>query len=204
MGRDKAMVEFEGRPLIEHAIDLLQGAGLTVSVAGGAVHHLEKLAPTVEDVGSSQGPLGGICGALKATPGSWAVFIPVDLPMLPASLLSTLQRIAQITGDPIVVPSVNGFAQTFPAVVHRNTLPALNAELQSGRRGCFAAFQAAANSLGKSIRVVAAELLVQTGQVKHSRGLPAVRWFFNINSPSDLALAHSFSRRTSPEQSHFA
>lgn len=204
MGADKAMVQFEGRPLIEHAIGLLRGAGLAVSIAGGAPDRFEHLAPAVKDVGFSQGPLGGICGALEVTPVTWAVFVPIDLPLLPAPLLSILHTIAQITGDPIVVPSVNGFAETFPAVVHRSALPALKAELHAGRRGCFAAYQAVANSLGKSIRVVAAELLVQTGQVKHPHGLPAVRWFHNINSPSDLAPAHSFNRRFIPERSHFA
>ena len=204
MGVDKAIVQFEGRPLIEHAIGLLQGAGLAVSIAGGAPDRFEHLAPGVGDRGLSQGPLGGICGALEVTPVTWAVFISVDLPLLPAALLSKLQTVAQVTGDPIVVPSVNGFAQTFPAVVHRSALPALKAELEAGRRGCFAAYQAAANSLGKSIHVVAAELLVQTGQVKHPYGLPAVRWFHNINSPSDLALAHSFNRRFIPEHSQFA
>lgn len=203
MGTDKAMVEFEGRPLIEHAVNLLQGAGLAVSIAGGSPERFAHLAPAVGDVGLSQGPLGGICGALEVTRVTWALFIPIDLPLLPVALLSELQTVAQITGDPIVVPSANGFAETFPAVVHRSALPALKAELHAGRRGCFAAYQAAANSLGKNIHVLAAELLVQTGKVKHPLGPPAARWFHNINSPSDLALAHSFNRRFIPEQSPF-
>lgn len=204
MGADKALMEFEGLPLIEHAINLLQRAGLAVSVACGTRKHLENRAHTVNDLGSSEGPLGGVCGALEVTRVTWTIFIPVDLPLLPAALLARLLTIAQVTGDPVVVPSVNGFPQRFPAVVHLDALPALRSELLAGHRGCFAAYGRACSSLGKSIRVIATELLVQTGQVRHPRGLPAASWFLNVNSPSDFAHARSFTTRFSPEQSHFA
>ena len=195
MGEDKSMVLLDGRPLIEHAIRILQGAGLAVTIAGGDNNQLKNFAPVVNDLGTSEGPLGGICGALKVTSVTWTVFVPLDLPMLPSALLTSLQKVAYVTGHQIVVPSVNGFTQTFPAVIHKSALPALQAELEAGHRGCFSAFQAAARALGKQVHVVAAEFLVQTGQVVHPELLPAARWFANINSPSDLARASSFRHR---------
>ncbi len=191
MGMDKAMVEFAGRPLIEHALGILRGAGLPVSIAGDR-RDLMAFAPTVDDLGSLAGPLGGVCGALQVTLVPYCIFIPVDLPLLPSSLIALVREIACVTGAAVVVPSVNGFAQTFPAVVHRAALPVLKVELEAGRGGCFSAFHAAARELGQQMYVVATELLVQSGRLKHPGDAPASRWFFNVNTVTDLRRAERF------------
>jgi molybdopterin-guanine dinucleotide biosynthesis protein A len=193
MGVDKATVQFEGRPLIEHALGILREAGLPVSIAGTRPD-LKNFAEIVNDLDTLQGPLAGICGALQVTSVPWSVFVPVDLPLLPPALIRLMQEVAHVTGSAIVVPSVNGFVQTFPAVLHRSVLPTLEVELAAGRRGCFSAFHAAAKSLGQQVRVVATELLAQAGQLEHRDGLPAARWFFNINSAADLERARTFRR----------
>jgi molybdopterin-guanine dinucleotide biosynthesis protein A len=191
MGVDKATVEFDGRPLIEHALGILREAGLPVSIAGSRPD-LKNFAESVGDDDSGQGPLAGICGALQVTSAAWSVFIPVDLPLLPAALIVRMREIAYVTNSAVVVPSVNGFVQTFPVVLNGAALPALKAELAAGRGGCFSAFHAAAKALGQQVRAVATERLVQAGQLKHEDGLPVTRWFFNINSAADLERARTF------------
>lgn len=193
MGEDKALVRLGGQPLAVHALGILRQAGLTASLAGGS-STLAAFAPVVEDSDPGLGPLGGICAALASTSVRWAVFLPVDLPLLPASLIAFLLDHARITGRAVTLCSVNGYAQTFPAVVDRATLPALEIELAAGRRGCFSALQAAAASLGQPITVLAVELLVQAGQVTHPDGLPAARWFLNVNAPADLRLVKAPGR----------
>ncbi len=193
MGMDKALVEFEGRPLIGHALALLRGAGLSVAIAG-ARPDLAGRAPVVDDLGSSRGPLGGICGAMQVTLVTWFVFIPVDLPLLPPELIVTMLEKAQTTGDIVMLASAGGFVQTFPAVLNRSVLPAIQAELEAGRGGCFAAFHAAASAQEKRVCVLEAEHLVQTGQLKHPDGLPLAHWFFNINSAGDLRRAQQLKR----------
>ncbi len=185
MGRDKALVKLAGRPLIEHALGILRDAGLTASIAGGQPG-LAAYAPLVADIHTAQGPLGGILAVLASTSARWAVFLPVDLPLLPASLLLCLLRHAQLTGCPVTVPEVNGFIETFPAVLDTSIAPLLERELLSGHRGCFAAFQAAASSLGRPVSVLPVELLVQAGQLSHPHSLPASRWFLNVNREDDL------------------
>jgi molybdopterin-guanine dinucleotide biosynthesis protein A len=203
MGVDKATLEFDGRPLISYALDTLRGAGLPVAISGDRTD-LKNFAPAINDLGSGRGPLGGICGTLQVTSVPMVVFVSVDLPLLPASLVSLMQEIAYVTGDAIVLSSVNGFAQTFPAVLNRAVLPALKAELEAGRFGCFAAFRSAAASLGQRVHVVATEPLVQAGQLKHPDGLPATRWFFNINSAADLERARFLRRDRHAANSRFA
>lgn len=190
MGRDKALVEFAGRPLVERALTILHEAGLEARIAG-ARSSLGSYAPIVDDAEPGRGPLDGICAAMSEITVRRAVFLPVDLPLVPASLICLLMRQAEISGRLITVSSVNGFAQTFPAVVDREALPALRTELEGGRRGCFAGFQAATARRGEAISVLPVELAVQAGQVAHPDGLPAVRWFLNVNTPGDLRRAEA-------------
>lgn len=198
MGRDKALVEFAGRPLVEHALDILEQAGLSGAIAGVQAStraSLEAFAPVLEDASPGLGPLSGICAALAATSARHAIFISVDQPLLPPSLLIFLLRHARITGSAVTVASVSGFAQTFPAVIDRAALSVLQNELDAERNGCFAAFQAASQALDQPLRSVAVEILAQSGQVHDQQGRPPVHWFLNLNTPADLERAEAFQRR---------
>jgi molybdenum cofactor guanylyltransferase len=194
MGKDKSLVLLDGGPLVAHALGIFGQAGLAASVAGGQLG-LSAFASLVEDNRPGLGPLSGICAALASTSARWAVFIAVDLPLLPASLLGCLLQHARITGRAITLSSVNGFAQTFPAVVNRAALAMLERELESGRGGCYSGFQAAAASLDEPVTVLPVETLVQCGQVAHPLELPASRWFLNVNTAEDLrrAMIHSMA-----------
>ncbi len=198
MGRDKALLEFAGKPLVVHALDLFQEAGITAMVAGAASPALRSLpvfAILIDDDSPGLGPLSGICTALSIISVRFAVFLPVDLPLLPASLLVYLLRHARITGSAVTVSSISGFTQTFPVVLDRAVLPALQNELNSGRSGCFSAFQAASAALGQPLSSIAVELLAQTGEVSDPLGLPPARWFLNLNTPDDIERAEALSNK---------
>lgn len=194
MGTDKALVEFSGKPLIAQAIATLQNAGLKTQIAGAHVD-LSAFAPVIADNASDLGPLSGICSALASTSAERAVFLPVDMPLMPSQLIQVLVRHAQITGSLVTLASVNGFSQTFPAVISRAVHSALSAELGSGRSGCLAAFRAASQQSGNPIAILPLEHLIQSGQAVHPEQLPGVRWFQNVNTPSDLEHASALDRR---------
>ena len=194
MGRDKALVEVHGRTLVAGAVEKLRSVGLSAAIAG-ARSELGDIAPVIADEHSGEGPLGGICSALASTKAEFAVFLPVDLPLLPPSLLACLESHAQTTGAPVTLTSLNGFAQTFPVVLRTFLRPLLSRELEAGRRGCFAAFRTAAGELGEPLRLIPVELLAQAGQVRDEAALPPYRWFLNVNTPQDVerAAAHRVS-----------
>jgi molybdenum cofactor guanylyltransferase len=193
MGQDKSMVLLDGQPMIAYPLAALRQAALPASISGGQ-SSLASFAPLIEDTHRGLGPLAGICSSLASTAARRAVFLSVDAPLIPASLVSFLVRHAAITSAVITVPSINGFAQTFPAVLDRDALPALERELASGRLGCFRAFQAAANSFHQAVAVLPVELLVQAGQIANPLGLPATWWFLNANTPDDLRRAQILSQ----------
>jgi len=191
MGTEKARLVLAAKALIERSLDTLRLAGLESSIAG-ARSDLSAFAPVVKDAAEDAGPLGGLCAAMAASPGQWAVFLPVDLPLLPASLLSFLLAHARATSAGVTVASVNGFVQTFPAILSKAVMPFLREEIESGRGSCIAAFRAAGAALGMSILPV--ELLAQAGTVEHPTGLPPAFWFLNVNTPEDLRRAEKHIR----------
>ena len=194
MGRDKALVEVAGRPLVAHALAILRAAGLEARIAGARTE-LHGYAPVVKDEGG--GPLAGMCAALEAAEAELAVFLPVDMPLVPASLIGYLLHHARVTGAALVVPRACGYAETFPAVVRREALPELRRRLEGGGGGCFSAFGKAAEWLGRQFVQVDVEGLEQCGQVEHPLGLPVGRWLANVNTAEDLERAAGlFSART--------
>ena len=191
MGADKALVQLAGQPLIHHALSTLREAGLPASIAGGSTA-LQAFASLVQDSVTGLGPLGGICTALRATSARLVAFLPVDLPLLPPSLIGILLNHARTTDRPMTLTSVKGFTQTFPVVLGRAVLPELEKSLKAGHGGCLSAFEAAAAKLGEPMSLLSVEGLVQSGQASHPLGLPAARWFLNVNSLDGLLQAEEY------------
>lgn len=179
MGRDKALVPLANKPLIQHAVDLLHQIGLQPTIAGARTD-LSLYAPVLPDDTPDHGPLSGICTALRHTRSELALFLPIDLPLIPASLLRYLLFHAQITGHAATIASVNAFPQTFPAVLRSDAVPIFQSELDAGRSGCLAAFKIAGAA------VIPAENLVQSSHVTDPRAQPPFRWFTNVNTPQQL------------------
>jgi molybdopterin-guanine dinucleotide biosynthesis protein A len=180
MGRDKALVELAGKPLVQWALEVLRGAGVTARIAGARTPELVRFAPVVPDLAADAGPLAGVSSALQSTAADWAVLVPVDLPLLPSELICYLVEHARVTERAATVASLNGFAQTFPVVVRRDALDVLEGELREGRTGTFAAFVSA------GVQVVPVEMVVQARGVRGEREWPAYRWFWNVNTPAEL------------------
>jgi molybdopterin-guanine dinucleotide biosynthesis protein A len=199
MGHDKSLICLNGAPLIQHAIEILRSAGLHPRIAG-ARSDLSAFAPIIPDEAhqTGLGPLSGICTALCASSTRFVVFLPVDLPLIPASLITYLLHHASITQSAVTAVSVAGFIQAFPAVIDRAAAPALQTSLRSNDRKCLNAFQTAAQTLGRPLSVLPIELLLQAGQISQPNGLPPHAWFHNINSPQDLARAQSLRRCVTP------
>ena len=196
MGLDKALTLLAGVPLVQHACNLLRSAGLEPRIAG-AKSDLSSFAPTLPDdpAESSLGPLSGICSALRHTSAQFSVFVPVDLPLLPLSLVADLLHHALVTESAVTVSSVAGFIQTFPAVIHTAALSSLQSSLNSNDRNTLRAFRAAADHLSRPLSVLPTELLLQAGKISSPLDLPPDLWFLNINTPQDLSRAERLLTR---------
>ncbi len=186
MGSDKAQALFHGRPLIAVALATFAEAGIDAHIAGFR-SSLEGYAPAIPDAFADLGPLGGIHSALAAGGHEWFVFLPVDMPLMSASLLACLMERAILTGAPITALLRNGRLEPFPVVLHRSVSSPLSERLRQGHTACHAAWRAIPAQLGSDLDCPAVENLIQCGQVHDPSGLPAALWFQSANTPTDLA-----------------
>ena len=187
MGRDKALLDFGGRPLIEHAVALLRAVGAEPVIAGARAD-LSAFAPVLEDLHPGCGPLSGIEAALTDAQGRGAeqvLFLPVDLPLLPPALPALLLERAALTGAVATVPTLLGRAQPLCSVLRTALLPAITAALESDDYRVMLPLKRLAPG---ELDLVPVELIAST---RHDwpRTPPVYRWFDNLNTPEDLARA---------------
>jgi molybdopterin-guanine dinucleotide biosynthesis protein A len=185
MGTDKALALFGSIPLAQVALSTFSEAGVFARIAGFR-SALGAFAEAVPDTFLDCGPLGGVHAGLSASRAEWNLFLPVDLPLMPSSLLACLLRRAVFTRAPVTSVRLNGRMEPFPVVLHGSVLAAVERCLQSGQTACYAAWQSIPHDLGAELDAVAVESLVQCGQARHPDGLPPALWFFSANTPSDL------------------
>ena len=87
MGEDKAHLKWDGMPLYQHMMALLDQAGISRVMVSGEGYGRRS----VPDELPGRGPLSGIHAALsKLDDGDRLVVVPVDMPLLPAEALATL------------------------------------------------------------------------------------------------------------------
>lgn len=132
MGRDKARLEFHGRPLWQHMHALLLAAGCSrvwisgdPSLAAGTPVAVGDFVP---DRVADLGPLGGldsVCHRNGAVAGDTWLVVPVDLPLLTVAALAPLCEAAD-------APSAHYAGHALPAVF-RNT-----PELRNALASCLA------------------------------------------------------------------
>src|ERR1700687_4076457 len=98
MGRDKALLDFGGIPLIIHTARLLQPLVAEVTVVGSPGRYTKRGLRAIADNAEAQdapdgpgrGPLAGIAAALYATRSPWNLIVACDLPYLSAKWLDWL------------------------------------------------------------------------------------------------------------------
>ena len=200
MGREKALLELGGKPLIEHAVRKLRRVCGDVAILSSNPA-LARYAPPVPDLHAGCGPMGGMEAALSHTAHQWNLFLPVDVPFLPAAFLAAwLDRLpeAEASGVRVWIFTVEGVAQPTVALLHREVRPFLTEALESGQfkllpvleRAAFALGERDSGEPGAGLRKephweASAIGVGLTEAQRRGREL----WFANLNTPEEFAQA---------------
>lgn len=173
MGRDKALLDLDGEPLLAHAARRLaralgEGRGEVVVAAGGHGKAATRGLTAVAD-GPGAGPAAGILGAAAARPGRDLVVLACDLPQVPRALLARLA--ADRAGD-LLVPRHAGGIEPLCARWGVAALGALAARVAGGEL----ALHAIAADPELDVRYLEGERL----------GGDPREIFLNLNTPADL------------------
>jgi molybdopterin-guanine dinucleotide biosynthesis protein A len=170
MGTDKAFLEINGRPLIEHILAVFAGLfKKTIVVTNTPDRYRNYSVEVTNDALDIRGSLTGIYSGLLRSTDEYNFVAACDMPFLNSRLISYMGEIA--AGQDAVVPQFSGFLEPLHAIYHRGTLPIIEAQIRKQDRrirGLFDHIQ---------VRYVTEEEIVRFDPLKRS--------FRNINTPKE-------------------
>jgi len=173
MGRDKAWLELDGKPLVVRAVDHARRAGAQeVFVSGRAgVEYRGVSCPVLIDLNHGLGPLSGIERGLQVCSSPLLLILAADLPRMTAEfILTLLGRCDEQTG---IVPQLNGELEPLAAFYPKRTY-ALAARMLAQSRRAARSFAEACIQEGAASRFALSET--------------EAALLFNCNTPADLRL----------------
>lgn len=174
MGRDKALMEWDGATLLHRAYDLLASVCGAATVVGPAERYASLNLPLIADLRCGCGPLGGLEAALTDCAGKaeWALVVACDMPSLEASALEHMVDQARLhVGSQAILPlSPSGREEPLCALYRPGALPVVRKHLDIGDF--------------KLMHAIAA-------LPAHRLRLDHPRHFLNINQPEDWEALHA-------------
>lgn len=179
-GSDKALAEFQGKPLIAHMMDIAQQISSTILVAVSDEEQEQHLKPHVRNAKIITDPedepkcaLTGAITAFEHTSTPHVILLPVDAPLAKSDLLKMLIRLSP--GHGAIIPSwPSGYIEPLHSVYHAEHAYALGLEvMENGLRKM--------NDLIDKIQHV---LYVSTETLKQFD--PELDTFVNFNTPQEL------------------
>ena len=188
MGTDKALLPFRGRPMVEIAVEKLRTFCSTVSIAGNR-EDLSRFAPVISELRLNAGPAAGIEAGLRACTQPWALFVPVDVPLVPAKLLR--QWAEAVLPEPLCEASylaADGREQPIFCLLRPAHLSRVNEALAGGEsrvRNLFWIIEA--SGTGRALWVCDAGEVAGALLDPEYPQLQIANWFRNVNTPDELS-----------------
>jgi molybdenum cofactor guanylyltransferase len=161
MGRDKALLDWRGRTMLDHMSDLLRSVADPVHVVGR-----DQLPDRLPNLG----PLSGIATALEATSTNANIIVAVDLPYLTRDFMKYLRLRLENSSHPLLACRIG---PDFPLClgIWRPMLPEIKRFLTAGQLSVRGMIESS------STEIISESELLEAGFT--------AAIFKNINSPED-------------------
>ena len=175
-GRDKALVEVGGTPMLERITELLRGVTKQVKLVATRGKYSEFGVGTIEDRWPGEGPLGGIITALEdsaknAANNEWNLIVSCDMPFLTREWLAFVCERAIRSQAQVVVPYSASGPEPLCACWHTAAAGKLRSGIERGVR-----------KVTEGIALLRAEVLDDADWKRFdSEG----RLFWNMNTAAD-------------------
>lgn len=205
MGRDKALLELGGVPLVRHAVRKLSAVCSDVRILSSRAE-LEEFAPLVPDLRPGCGPMGGLEAAFACSTHEWNLFLPVDMPFFPAALMFRAPEAgSEEARMRVEMYTVDGIPQPLFCLLHREVGPYVRAAMDRGDHKVFPVLEGAAQDLARLAGVPVEQVFRNhvwngdavvsacgdAGEVGITDAQQRARrmWFANLNTPEEFAEA---------------
>jgi molybdopterin-guanine dinucleotide biosynthesis protein A len=213
MGREKALVELAGKPLIGHAVEKVRRVCMDVRILSNN-EELAVFTPIVRDIHPGCGPMSGMEAGLRHSMFEWNLFMAVDMPFVPSAFLFdwlarklSARRDSALGRVRVQIFEHGGMPQPGLCLLHKDVAPFLTQALEQGEYKLVPALKRAGHALAERDGLLPGSgffclPLVQYGEAERGFGegqdwrsvsdpqrtaMPL--WFSNLNTPEDLAEA---------------
>lgn len=143
-GRDKALVEFAGKPMLARMVELVRGVTDDVKIVAAPGKYAEFGVTIVEDRWPGEGPLGGIVTALLHTQNNqpacvWNLILSCDMPFLTGDWVTFLAKRAAESAAQVVLPHSSQGPEPLCAFWRTDARAAIQDQFEKGVRKVTAA-----------------------------------------------------------------
>lgn len=173
MGRDKAWLELEGRPIVQRVVDVLREVADEVLIVANDPRYAQLGLRVVPDRFPNGGALGGIATGVGAAQHDLVLVAACDMPFLRVDLWRLLMQRAE--GADAVVPKVGGQYETLHAAYRKACLGPMERALASRKMRVISFFD--------EVRVR------EVGEADLRALDPDLRALTNVNTPEELTAA---------------
>lgn len=184
-GQDKALVEFDGRPMLLRMRDLLAGVLGEVTIIAANAKYGSIGVESVADQWPGEGPLGGIITALELSARAvraidWNLIVGCDMPFLTREWVAFLGERATGSEAEVIVPQSESGLEPLCACWRTSAAPKLRLVFDNGVR-----------KITEAMKQLEMEVL--DGPV-WKRFDKSGRLFWNMNTPEDYIEAQKVLR----------
>jgi molybdopterin-guanine dinucleotide biosynthesis protein A len=131
MGRNKALLDFQGETLIERLYRILKEAFKEILISANDTETYKFLgAPIVRDIFPHGGTLAGIHASLLLSRGKHCFFVACDMPFLNIELVRHLNRI--VDDYDVVIPESESGLEPLHSFYSRRCVPHIEEQLKRG------------------------------------------------------------------------
>ncbi|MGF7137914.1 molybdopterin-guanine dinucleotide biosynthesis protein A [Roseimarinus sediminis] len=102
MGSDKGLLDFEGKPMVKYAIDLLSAYFKTLIISSNDRNYEMFNLPLVPDFHKNCGPICGLHAVMQQVETPYVFILSCDMPLMTVPVVEKL--LASLNDDEIVVP----------------------------------------------------------------------------------------------------
>jgi molybdenum cofactor guanylyltransferase len=176
-GRDKALVEIGGKPMLARMIELLQSVPMKGKVIAAREKYSTFGAEIIEDRWPGEGPLGGIITALEdaaksAARPEWNVILSCDMPFLTPEWTRYVATRAARSAAQVILPHSTGGPEPLCACWRTDAAETLRVAFEKGVR-----------KVTDGVALLRSEVLDETDWKRFDS---AGRLFWNMNTAADF------------------
>jgi molybdenum cofactor guanylyltransferase len=134
MGKDKGLVELDGKPMIVHVINAIQSLVGQINISTNNNYEYSRFGyPILEDVFPLAGPISGLYSCLYHSKNDYVLIVACDMPYINEGLIEYLISESDDSSD-IIVPSHLGFIEPLCAIYNKRILSLVKQRILSHNR----------------------------------------------------------------------